>query len=123
MADGIGIKARTTVRDCDACMEGKQHRQPSHKPATRVKEALELIHSDICGPISPMTYGGTNYFLLFIDDHTSYTYIHPLKKKTSESVSEKFQEYKAETEKQFAKCIKPIRTDGGSEYLNGMPSY
>src|SRR5256714_1885184 len=123
MADGIGIKARTTVGDCDACMEGKQHRQPSHKPATRAKEALELIHSDLCGPISPMTYGGTNYFLLFIDDHTGYTYVYPLKKKTSESVSEKFQEYKAETEKQLGKCIKRLRTDGGGEYLKWMASY
>src|SRR5213075_1162426 len=60
MADGIGIKARTTVGDCDACMEGKQNRQPSHKPATRAKEALELIHSDLCGPISPTTYGRPN---------------------------------------------------------------
>src|SRR5579859_453666 len=45
MVDGMGIKVRTTVGVCEACLEGKQHRQPSHQPATRAKEPLELIHS------------------------------------------------------------------------------
>src|SRR5579859_3974542 len=70
MVDGMGIKVRTTVGVCEACLEGKQHRQPSHQPATRAKEPLELIHSDLCGLIDPTTYGGTNYYLLFTDDFT-----------------------------------------------------
>src|SRR5579859_5308100 len=41
MVDGMGIKVRTTVGVCEACLEGKQHRQPSHQPATRAKEPLE----------------------------------------------------------------------------------
>jgi transposase InsO family protein len=123
MSEGMKIKARTTVGVCDACMEGKQHRQPSHKPATRASEALELIHSDLCGVISPTTYGGTKYFLLFIDDHTGYTHVYALKDKKSETVMEKFREYKAEVENQLGKSIKRLRTDGGGEYGKWMASY
>src|SRR5579859_8093398 len=120
IVDGMGIKVRTTVGVCEACLEGKQHRQLSHQPATRAKEPLELIHSDLCGPIDPTTYGGTNYYLLFTDDYTRMTRIYPLKKKSSASVLEKFKEYKPEVEKQTGKMIKRLRTDGGGEYEKWM---
>ena len=116
MVDGMAIKARTEVGVCEACLEGKQHRQPSHQPATRATEPLELIHSDLCGPIDPTTYGRTNYYLLFTDDYTRMTHIYPLKNKSSAAVLEKFREYKPEVEKQSRKVIKRLRTDGGGEY-------
>ena len=120
IVDGMGIKSRTTVGVCEACLEGKQHRQPSHQPVTRAKEPLELIHSDLYGPIDPTTYGGTNYYLLFTDDFTRMTHIYPLKKKSSASVLEKFKKYKPEVEKQTGKLIKCLRTDGGREYEKWM---
>jgi len=123
MANGIGIKFRTTVGVCEACMEGKQHRQPSHIPGTRVKEPLELIHSDLCGPIDPTSHGGAMYFLLFTDDYTRFTHIYPLKRKTSASVLERFREYKLEVANQLGKRIKCLRTDGGSEYEKWMGSH
>jgi hypothetical protein len=123
MVDGMGIKVRTSVGVCEACLEGKQHRQPSHQPATRAKEPLELIHSDLCGPIDPTTYGGTNYYLLFTDDYTRMTRIYPLKKKSSAEVLEKFKEYKPEVEKQTGKAIKRLRTDGGGEYEKWMGNH
>jgi len=123
MVDGIGIKARTTVGVCEECLKGKQHRQPSHQPATRAKEPLELIHSDLCGPIDPTTYGGANYYVLFIDDYTRMTHIYPLKKKSSADVLEKFKEYKPEVEKQSGRLIKRLRTDSGGEYERWMEAH
>jgi len=120
IVDGMGIKFRTSMGVCEACVEGKQHRRPSHQPATRAKEPLELIHSDLCGPIDPTTYGRTNYYLLFTDDYTRMTHIYPLKKKSSASVLEKFKEYKSEVEKQTGKLIKHFRIDGGGEYEKWM---
>src|SRR5579859_2577825 len=74
-----------------------------------------------CGPIDPMTYGGTKYYALFIDDFTRMTYIYPLKKKSSASVLAKFKEFKAEVETQkTGKLIKRLRTDGGGEYKKWM---
>jgi hypothetical protein len=49
---------------CDACLEGKQLRAPFLQIAKfRATERLELIHADLCGPISLPTPGGKRYFL------------------------------------------------------------
>jgi len=123
MVDGMKIKVGTAVGVCEACMQGKQTRQPSHKPAIRAKEPLELIHSDLCGPITPTTFGGVKYYILFIDDYTRMTRIYPLKGKTSANVLEQFKEYKAEVEKQTGKQIKRLRMDGGGEYEKWVEAY
>ena len=54
---------------CDGCSLGKQHRAPfPQATAYRAERALELVHTDLCGPISPATPGGNKYFLLVVDD-------------------------------------------------------
>ena len=117
MAEGVAIAEDTSLGVCRSCQEGKQTRQPSHTPAKREKEPLDLIHSDLCGPIDPMSVGGANYFGLFIDDATRMTCIVPLKTKESRELLERFSEYQAQVEKQLGRKIKRIRTDGGGEYL------
>ena len=123
LVEGLKIKVSTQVGVCGACLEGKQYRQPFHKPATRAKEAVELIHRDLCCPINPTTYGGAKYFILFIDDYTKMTHIYGLKRKSSRDVLEKFKEYKAEVENQLDRNIKRIRTDGGGEYEKIMRNH
>jgi hypothetical protein len=94
MVDGMGIKYRTSVGVCEACLEGKQHRHPSHQPGTRATEVLALVHSDLCGPIDPTTFGGSKYYLLFKDDLVRMSHIYPLQKKSSAEVLEKFMDKK-----------------------------
>ncbi|MCI65831.1 ubiquitin carboxyl-terminal hydrolase, partial [Trifolium medium] len=44
---------------CVSCLTGKQHRDPIPKQANwRASAKLELVHSDICGPIAPQSNGG-----------------------------------------------------------------
>ncbi|KAF2310093.1 hypothetical protein GH714_006509 [Hevea brasiliensis] len=46
---------------CDGCLVGKQHRTSFPKQTEfRASRPLELVHSDLCGPISPTTCGGEN---------------------------------------------------------------
>ena len=41
---------------CDSCLAGKQMRLPFPKATKyRMKDSLELIHGDLCGPITPAT--------------------------------------------------------------------
>jgi len=42
---------------------------------------LDIIHSDVCGPMQVDTLGGSRYFFLFIDDWTRKTWIYLLKRK------------------------------------------
>ena len=48
----------------------------------RVKEFLDLIHTDICGPISTSARGGYEYFITFIDDYSMYGYIYLMRHKS-----------------------------------------
>ena len=40
--------------------------------AWRANKKLQLVHTDICGPMSVASYGGSKYFLLFVDDYTRF---------------------------------------------------
>ena len=44
---------------CDSCLARKQRRLPFPKAAMyRAMDALEFVHGDLCGPITPATNGG-----------------------------------------------------------------
>lgn len=102
---------------CEGCILGKQHREsfPSGK-SIRAKAPLEIVHSDVCGPMQTPSLAGNQYFLTFIDDFTRKTWIYFLKNKSE--VFEKFQNFKALMENQSGLHIKVLRTDRGGEYIS-----
>ncbi|GAU13002.1 hypothetical protein TSUD_173010 [Trifolium subterraneum] len=69
---------------CNDCVIGKHQRDTIPKSTSwRASEKLELIHSDICGPINPSSNGGCRYFITFTDDYSRKTWTYPLKEKSS----------------------------------------
>ena len=61
---------------CDGCALGKQHRAPfPQATAYRAERGLELVHTNLCGPITPTTPGGNKYFLLVVDDYSRYMWL------------------------------------------------
>ena len=67
---------------CDSCLAGKQRRLPFPKMAKyHAEDALELIHDDLYGPITPATNGGRRYFLLLVDDCSRYMWLQLLTSK------------------------------------------
>ena len=68
---------------CEECVVGKQHHsQFPQGNSWRAKDALELIHSHICGSITPCSNGGKRYLITFIDDYTRKTWIYFLQEKS-----------------------------------------
>ena len=58
---------------CDTYVVTKLKRWPFPRQASyRANEQLELVHGDLCGPVSQTTAGGQRYFLLLVDDATRY---------------------------------------------------
>ena len=102
---------------CEGCILGKQHREsfPSGK-SIRAKAPLEIVHSDLCGPMQAPSLAGSQYFLTFIDDFTRKTWVYFLKNKSE--VFEKFRNFKALVENQSGLHIKVLRTDRGGEYIS-----
>ena len=100
---------------CESCLEGKMTKRPFNAKGRRAQDLLELVHSDLCGPMSTQARGGYEYFITFIDNYSRFGYVY-LMKQNSEAF-EKFKEFKAEVENQLGKCIKAIQLNWGGEYL------
>jgi hypothetical protein len=47
------------------------------------KAPLHLVHTDICGPLDPISFGGNKYFITFIDDFSRKSWVYFLKEKSS----------------------------------------
>ena len=77
---------------------------------------MELIHSDVCGPMSTTARGGYEYFITFTDDLSRYGYIYLMKHKSE--AFEKFKEFQSEVQNQLGKKIKFLRSDRGGEYMS-----
>ena len=77
---------------------------------------MDIIHIDVCGPMSVEAHGGYRYFLTFTDDLRRYGYIYLMKHKSE--TFEKFKEFQSEVENHHNKKIKFLRFDRGGEYLS-----
>ena len=75
--------------------------RPFKAKGYRAKEVLELVHTDLCGPISTNARGGYEYFVTFIDDYSRYGYIYLMHHKSE--TFEKFKEFKAEVKNHRSK--------------------
>ena len=77
-------------RVCKDCLFGKQHRDPFPKKSTwRAELPLQLIHSDLCGPIQPISNSNKRYFITFIDDCSRKTWVYFLHLQSSRSPKSK----------------------------------
>lgn len=102
---------------CDACLAGKQHRAPFPQTAKfRAMEKLELVHGDLCGPISPPTPGGKRYFLLLVDYHSRYMWLTLLASKDEAEAA--IMRFKASAELRSRCKLRTLRTDRGGEFTS-----
>jgi hypothetical protein len=99
--------------DFESCIKCKLDPKPFTTTTSRATKPLQLVHSDICGPMEP-AIGGGRYMLLFIDDATRHMDEYILKYK-SEAL-EKFKEWTPLREKESGKQVKRFRSDGGDEH-------
>ena len=53
---------------CEFCIQGKMTKVPFTGVGHPASDLLELVHSDVCGPISHTTHSGFSYFVTFTDD-------------------------------------------------------
>lgn len=116
----IGIKfdgKKQMISGCVSCAEGKQSRAPFYKKsvAIKTKKILELIHMDVCGPMSK-SLGGAKYFLVMVDDYSRKVFVTFLSEKSA--VVDAFSSFKALVENQTGHKIKRLRSDNGTEFVN-----
>ena len=76
----------------DACgLMGKMTKTPFSGTMERATNLLEIIHTDVCGPMSVEARGGYHYVLTLTDDLSRYGYVYLMKHKSE--TFEKFKEF------------------------------
>jgi len=61
---------------CDTCLLGKQPRSAfSSSAASRSKELLNVVYSDVCGPLEVPSLGEKKYFISFVDEFSKKTLV------------------------------------------------
>jgi hypothetical protein len=86
---------------CENCLYGKQNRVRFPSGATRAEGILQLVHSDVFGPMSVPSLGKSMYYVSFIDEFSRKNWIYFLRKKSK--VFDRFKQFKALVENQTEK--------------------
>ena len=90
---------------CDECLQAEQHKNSfSEDAGSRSKATLEVIYSNVCGPIQVDSMGGNKYFVTFIDDFSRKLWTYLIKKKSE--VIEVFAKFKSMVESQSGRKLK-----------------
>lgn len=100
------------LRRCTHCLAGKQNKVSFKSSlSSRKQDILDLVHSDICGPMKTRNLGGAGYFVTFIDDCLRKFLVYTLKSK--DQVLDVFKQFQALVERQTGKKLQCIRTNNG----------
>ena len=118
LATGINYQCEQINQPCEQCILGKQTALPFSKSTSRANDFLQIIHSDLCGPMQTASHNGAKYVITFTDDYSRKTWVYFMKLK-SEAFS-KFLYFKNLVEKQKDCKVKCLRTDNGKEYDNNQ---
>jgi hypothetical protein len=80
----------------------------------KAKERLELMHGDLCGPVTPATLGGRRYFLLLVDNLSRYMWVMVLGSKGE--AADAIRRAQAAEEVECGRKLRVLRTDNGGEF-------
>lgn len=98
------------------CQYGKAHQLPYKESKFQAKRPLELIHSDVFGPVKQASVDGMKYMVTFIDDFSRYVWVYFLKEKSE--VFSKFKEFKEKVEREVDHKLRCLRTNNGGEFTS-----
>ena len=99
------------LKQCDACILGKQRKNSFQDSNSRAYRKLEFIHLGLCGPMLVASANGNKYMMTFIDDYTKMCWVYLLKNKYDSFQT--FKNFHAWIEKDAQTYIGSLRTDNG----------
>ena len=77
VVDGMTVVGKKTKRECETCVKGKMTNEINRSPRERVSTPLELVHTDLAGPITPNSHEGYKYAISFTDDFSGAMFVFP----------------------------------------------
>jgi hypothetical protein len=117
LVNGLQLSSTSGDNFYEGYVHGKQHRLPFPVNNPRPRAALpgQLIHMDICGPMSEHSIGAY-YFAAFKDDCTSYRTIHCLVHKSD--VQSSIQKVVHQIKRETGHLVETIQSDYGKEFTS-----
>jgi hypothetical protein len=103
---------------CRGCVLGNFTKASFPSNDTRSIGVPDLVHTDVCGPMSRVSLSGREYYLTFIHEYSRKIWIYFLK--TKSEVFKRFQEFKALVENQTGERIKVLCSDNRGEYSSSQ---
>jgi len=121
MAEGINLTEKDILSmcdkdNCDVCLRAKLTRTRFGKERERAKRKLEIIHTDLCGPIEPDTWDNKRYIATFTDGFSGFLMVSLLTYKSE--LFENLRDYVTQAETKFNLKVSKIRCDRGGEYMS-----
>ena len=102
------------LEKCTDFLADKQNRTSFRaRPQMRQKALLELVHTNVC-QVNTKSHAGSQYFVMFIDDHGRKLWVSQLK--TKDQVLSVFKEFHTTVERETGRKLKAVRADNGGEY-------
>lgn len=81
LVDGLLKTLEKDLLKCEICLESKMSNLKLKNNRSRASEVLEIIHTDVHGPITQAGYNGEKCFVSFIDDFSKFSGIYCIKSK------------------------------------------
>lgn len=100
---------------CESCIQGKMSRKSFPKSNT-VKDILDCVATDVCGPMQVESPSHSRYFITFTDLSTGYCEVYFLHSK--DQAASKIKEYVERLKNSMGRKPKILRCDRGREYVN-----
>ena len=82
LVDGMKIKQEKQDFICEPCILGKQTKTFNHEISSRATKPLEFVSTDLCGPLTPISYDGFEYVISFTDNFSGYIFLYFIRKKS-----------------------------------------
>lgn len=104
--------------ECSVCIRAKSCRKPHTKVRERAIRALQIVCSDVMGPLVEVPETGGKYVLSFIDDSSNFVHVYIISARSQ--VAESFRAYISEVKHTHPDALlTKFRCDNAREYVMG----
>jgi transposase InsO family protein len=112
---GMKVQGKAT-KTCTTCTTSKMTKLPKSydDPPTYATQPLQRVHSDLCGPIEPVSREGHKYIINFVDEYSSMLFVYFLRAKSE--ADKALQQFIADVAP--IGSVKELHSDNGGEYMS-----
>jgi len=115
---GLDIDNTTSAPTiCHGCELGKSTCQPFPRSTKKSSRILEIIHSDLAGPMQSKSIQGSEYTATFIDDYSRHAVVYYLRSKDQFVIT--LNKFLSWAETQTSEKMRALHSDCGGEYIAG----